>query len=111
MSHQHPVFQIEAAYDLNDYVVRVQGELDLATCPELERALAEAETTEAPRISLNLEQLTFIDSSGLNLLLTAGRRSAANGDRLRITHGNGQVAKMFQITGLEAMLPFERALV
>ena len=107
----HPEFSIDAAYDLERCVVRMQGELDLATCPELERALVEAETTQVPRILLDLEELTFIDSCGLNVLLSSGRRSEANGDRLRMTHGKGQVARMFGLTGLEATLPFTSARV
>lgn len=111
MFHQHPAFQIEATYDSKAYVVRLQGDLDLAKCSELELALAEAERTQAPQISLDLEELTFIDSRGLSVLLSSGRRSEASGDRLRMTHGKGQVARMFGLTGVDATLPFTNARV
>jgi anti-sigma B factor antagonist len=102
----HSAILIDAAYDAEDYVVRIQGELDLATCLELEHALVQAEAARPPRISLDLAQLTFIDSAGLYVLLSARRRSAANGVQLRMKHGKGQVARMFRHTGAETALTF-----
>ena len=50
--------------------------------------------------------LTFLDSRGLKVLMDAGHRSVANGDRLRITQGKGQVARLFRLAGVEWTLPF-----
>ena len=109
MPHLHPAFQIDAAPGADAYVVHVRGELDLADCPVLELALTKAEESEADRILLDLEQLTFADASALDVLRRAGHRSTANGDRLRITRGSGQVARMFRLTALDRTLPFADA--
>ena len=87
------------------YVVRIVGELDLSGCPDLDVALEAAEQTQAGRIVLDLEELTFIDSIGLRTLLQASHRSASNGNRLQMTRGKGHPAEMFQLTGLDEMLP------
>jgi anti-sigma B factor antagonist len=105
MSGRQPALRIEALRGPNASLIRVQGELDLEECPELELVLREAEQTQAGRIILDLEQLTFIDSTGLETLLAASRRSAGNGDRLRVTRGRGHVARMFHLTGLDRTLP------
>ena len=105
MSPAHPLLAIEAESQPDAYVIRITGELDLAGCPGLESALQEAEQAHADRIIVDLEALTFIDSIGLRTLLQASRRSASNGNRLQITRGKGQPAKMFRLTGLDEVLP------
>lgn len=105
MSDQQPVLRIDAAQQADAYLIRVQGELDLAGCPDLDRALGEAEQTQAGRIILDLEELTFIDAAGLGTLLKACRRSANNGNRLRLTRGKGHPAEMFRLTALDVALP------
>lgn len=100
-----PTLYIESAYNPDACVVRIEGELDLAGCPELDLALCEAEQAPVRRIILDLEDLTFIDSAGLRSLLSASRRSASNRNRLEVTRGKGQPAYMFGLTGLERVLP------
>ena len=105
MSPPHPFLRIDAEHQRDAYVVRTVGELDLSGCPDLDVALDAAEQTQARRIILDLEELTFIDSIGLRTLLQASRRSASNGNRLQITRGKGHPAKMFRLTGLDEVLP------
>lgn len=105
MSDHQPALEIDAVLGPDACLILVRGELDLASCPDLELAIGDAEQTEARRIILDLEELTFIDSSGLRTLLTASRRSAANGSRLQMTRGKGDVADMFRLTALDKGLP------
>lgn len=106
MPHPLPVLEITAAQESHAYVVRLQGELDIAACPALELALTEAEQSRADRILVDLEELTFTDAGGLRVLLHASQRSAGNGNRLEMTRGTGSVAKAFRITGADTTLPF-----
>lgn len=101
-----PLFAISAAREGDLYVIHVEGELDLFECPRLEHALHEAETSHAIQILLDLEELTFIDAAGLNALVAAWHRSAADGNRFLVTRGNGSVADMFHLTALDVVLPF-----
>ena len=69
MSPAHPLLTIEAESQPDAYVIRIAGELDLGGCPALESALRGAERSQADRIILDLEALTFIDSVGVGTLL------------------------------------------
>lgn len=103
--HSPPALTIEAEDRRDAYIVRIEGELDLGGCPDFDLALVEAEQSQARRIVLDLEELTFIDSTGLGSLVKASRRSASNGNRLEVTRGRGQPAYIFRLTGLDRALP------
>ena len=105
MSSPHRVLTIDAEHQRAAYVIRIVGELDFSGCPDLGRALEAAEQTQADRIIIDLEALTFIDSIGLRTRAEASRRSASNGNRLQLTRGKGHPAKMFRLTGLDEVLP------
>lgn len=101
-----PLFEIEATEGRDGIVIHVKGELDLAQSPRLDRALADSEAGEAPRIVLDLDGLTFIDAAGLHCLDAASARSAENGTRTWMTRGKGDVAAMLHLTSLDLTLPF-----
>jgi anti-anti-sigma factor len=106
MAQLDPSLSIDAADRTDVYLIRVEGELDLAGQPDLESVLADAELSEANQILLDLDGLTSIDSNGLQTLVRASRRSADNSNRLSVTRGTGEVARMFQLTMLDLTLPF-----
>ena len=105
-SSPRPLFEITTATDGDVCVIRVEGELDLCQRPRVERALADAEASQASRVLLDLEGLTFIDAKGIETLIAACRHSAGNGDRLRLTSVSGDVARMIRLTGVDGTLPF-----
>ena len=86
-------------------MIRIQGELDIATAPKLESVLLHAMDSGAPSIVLDLGQVSFIDSMGLRVLVSAAKESRKNGDRLRIDCGSGRVRQMMEITALDRSLP------
>ena len=106
MSSPHPLFRIDTADTPDAYVIRVEGELDFFAAPDLDSALAKAENSQADRIVLDLEGLSFVDARGLEALVHASRRSAENGNRLSMRRGTGEVARMFRLTMLDLTLPF-----
>jgi anti-anti-sigma factor len=88
--------------------VRVAGELDLAVIGVVDREMERAESTDATKIVLDLDELEFMDASGIRLLLDLSERSRSNGRRLRITRGGSpQVRRLIQLTGVDELLPFE----
>lgn len=82
------------------------GELDLSTAPLLEEALAAAEATDATPIILDIDAVSFIDSTGLRALLEAHARSQQNGNRLRFTRGSDQAKRLFTLAAIDDVLPF-----
>ena len=105
MSDNPPPMSLDVGLSGDTYVVRLSGEFNREACGEVERALRTAEQSAATQILLDLDRLTSLDASGLHAILSAGRRSATDGDRLRVTRGQGQVANVFRLTSLSRTLP------
>jgi anti-sigma B factor antagonist len=98
--------ELETFEEDGTHVIRLTGELDMSSCEAVDAELRRAEAGPARRILLDVEALTFIDSSGLQVILKAKRRADRGGRRLRVTRGTGHVADMFRLTALDMTLPF-----
>jgi anti-anti-sigma factor len=79
--------------------VHLTGELDLSTAPELERTLQEAQA-RAPVVVLDLRELTFIDSSGLHVIIKANARATQADRRFIIVRGARQFDRLLTVTGV-----------
>jgi anti-anti-sigma factor len=103
--------QLETSTEHADDAVRVslRGELDLATVDEADAKLQLAEAEGRETVVLDLSELTFMDSTGLRLVLRAVRRSSENGYRLQLISAPPPVQRVFRVTGLEPRLPFASA--
>ena len=84
-------------------VVRVTGEIDIATSPLLEDAVAQL---TAPDVVLDLEGVTFMGSSGLASLLRAARRADGLGGSLRLRVSK-QVRDLLEMTRLTSRFTIE----
>ena len=82
--------------------VRLSGELDLASSAEVDAAIRDWEETEIGRIIVDLSDLHFIDSSGLNVLLRARRRIDSRLQILPSKHA--AVTRLLSLTGTAEML-------
>ena len=81
------------------------GELDLATAPLLESAFdAVVRDDDAGMIVVDLTEVTFMDSTGIHLLLRM-RGACVDVDRLRVVNGSPAVERILDLTGLRAHLP------
>jgi anti-sigma B factor antagonist len=99
-------FALSLSFDEAVFCIELFGELDLASAPQVEHALARAEETSAETIVLDLSALHFIDSSGIRVLLAASERSRRDSNRLRFLRGTAQVEKTLALCGLDDRLPF-----
>ena len=82
-------------------LVTLGGELDLATAgAELEELLEEC-TENACHVVLDMSQVTYIDSTGLGLLVKTDKRLSAAGRRLVILRPHPSVRRILEITGLD----------
>ncbi|MEM9652591.1 MAG: STAS domain-containing protein [Actinomycetota bacterium] len=80
----------------------VEGQIDTYTAVGFNDALVELGGTQA--IVVDLSQVTFIDSSGLRVLVRAEKRQAAGGGKLTIAQPSEAVARLLSITGLDTTL-------
>jgi anti-anti-sigma factor len=81
------------------------GELDLATAPQLERAVMAA-ARGLEDVVLDLSQLTFIDSSGLRALIVLNNCAKQDGWRLSLVNPAEATRTIFRISGVDRHLPF-----
>src|SRR5258706_1782101 len=98
--------------DGNDPVVRINGEVDLATAPMLRARLDEAVSNAARRrVTVDCANLAFIDSSGLRVLVEAADRlKGGGGDSGMVLVGVSRgVAKIFEIAGIDLLLTIDLA--
>ena len=82
----------------------MSGELDLATAPILTDNLAPFEGNGVSTIVLDLQDLTFIDSSGLLAFLEARRRAMSNGHRLILSGPSPAARRLIEVTGTQVLL-------
>jgi anti-sigma B factor antagonist len=90
-------------------VVTVRGEIDVATSPRLRTELSALLGRGATEITLDFSGVTFVDSSGLGVLVGALKRLRDGGGTddaraLRIVGVQPAVRKVFEITGLQPAL-------
>jgi anti-sigma B factor antagonist len=83
------------------HVVAVAGEIDLFTAPELKSALGEAVDAGRSRIVVDLTETTFLDSTALGVLIGAVKRLRSRDGALTIANTDPNIAKTFEITGLD----------
>lgn len=82
------------------------GELDLATVPRLKDAVDAMVSRNVERLTIDLSQLAFLDSSGLRELILLRDRAAAEGWDLALVRPPQPALSIFQITRAEEHLPF-----
>jgi anti-sigma B factor antagonist len=93
-------FSIDRRSDASDSVRLVlHGEIDLATCGHLREAL-EAENNAGREVVVVLDQLDYLDSAGIGVLLEACRVAREAGRSFTVTPGGGHVRNVLWISGV-----------
>jgi len=84
-----------------DYVVSLEGEVDLYTAPELKQELHRLVGEGAKRIVIDMTQTTFIDSTTLGVLLSVVKRVRPEGGAVVLVCPDRNVKRIFEITLLD----------
>jgi anti-anti-sigma factor len=105
--------KIRSVRDGETQLITLVGKLDVAGATEVERELRRVERSEPTVIVIDLRELTFIDSTGIALIVDANQRSAHIGHRLIVVSANPRVQRAFETCGedlpLVATLPSDAA--
>lgn len=97
----------EQSFDLGERsaggvpVVEVSGEVDLATAPLLRERLESHLQAGATSLIVDLSGTTFLDSTGLGVLVNALKRCRESGGELHLVAVDPRILKLFAITGLQ----------
>ena len=95
-----PILKIETEDHGGTYVVRLSGEVDLTTITLLQGAL-DGQVHDSRNVILECQHLTYMDSTGLNLLADLYRQ----GRRFVFVAPTPALQKILKITGLDTLLP------
>lgn len=81
-------------------ILSVQGEADAFTAPRLKQEMLSWLDRGVNRIAVNLEEVTYLDSTGLGVLIGGLKRSRERGGDLVLVCPNDRITRIFEITGL-----------
>lgn len=102
-------FGVDISADGGDVVVAVRGELDVLTAPFLWEQMEPVLPNISGKLVLDLNDLVFIDSMGLSVLVRAQSRIRVEGSdrQIVVRNPNAHARKVFEITGLDRVLHIE----
>ena len=81
-------------------VYQVNGEINISTSPDLKKQF---EKQPAKKVVVNLEKVTYIDSSGLATLVEMLKKSRSSGGALGLAGMSDKVKSLFEITKLDKL--------
>ncbi|MEX1265251.1 MAG: STAS domain-containing protein [Actinomycetota bacterium] len=82
-------------------VISVRGELDLSTSEALKTALDTGFGDAAPKVAVDLTDVSFMDSSSLGVLIAYMKRARESDGDVRLVGVQGSPAKVIALTGLD----------
>ena len=81
-------------------VIDVGGEIDIYTAPRLRELLIDLVSTDNYQLIVNMDQVEFLDSTGLGVLVGGLKRVRAHDGSLDLVCTQARILKIFRITGL-----------
>ena len=97
---QVEVSQTAGAQTGGSWSVVVRGEIDMQTASQLERALDDVIAADARLVTIDLEQVDFLDSSGLRVILGASNTLSEQDGRLVLEGASAAVERVLELTGV-----------
>ncbi|MEV5341174.1 STAS domain-containing protein [Streptomyces sp. NPDC052676] len=91
------------------HVVALAGTIDHTTAGAFRQALT-LPADSAPHAVVDFHDVTFMDSSGINVLVAANNTARARGGSLRLAAAPARVLELLRIVGLDALLPLHPTL-
>ncbi|GMA18091.1 STAS domain-containing protein [Arsenicicoccus piscis] len=86
-------------------VLAVTGEIDIATSTQLRQAIDEVVRAGAIDVVLDLRQVTFMDSSGLSVVVGRLKMLRRVDGRLSVVGADAKIRRIFEVTGLDQVVP------
>jgi anti-anti-sigma factor len=87
-------------------VVAPTGRLDVAGAPALKDAISEALKNGTPRVVIDMEGISFVDSTGLGSVIAALKQIRSSQGDLRLAAPNQQVRVVLELTTLDRVFPY-----
>jgi anti-sigma B factor antagonist len=101
-----PPFRVDVWPDGDVVHVCPVGEVDLDTADQVCDRLQQLRSAGFTCLILDLRGVSFLDSTGIRLVLEADAAARADGFEFALIEGPAEVQRAFEIVGLRAVLPF-----
>lgn len=85
-------------------LVSVSGEVDVSNAPTLREALDGALSNEVSQVEVDLADVSYIDSTGIGVLVGSAHRAADQGSELVVTHPQRNVERVLTMLGVDSEL-------
>jgi anti-sigma B factor antagonist len=95
---------IEVRQEQGCAIVAVAGEIDISTVTRLRERLFDMAASGLPLV-LDLDQVNFIDSVGLAVLVGTANRAAEHGGSLQVVCARPKIRELLRLTGLDRRIP------
>jgi anti-sigma B factor antagonist len=87
-------------------VVAPTGRLDVAGAPALKEAISEVVKNGPPRIVIDMQGVSFVDSTGLGSVISALKQIRSSQGELRLAAPNQQARVVLELTTLDRVFPY-----
>ncbi len=104
MATNPPPFSVSVQQAEGDVTVRVFGEVDMESSPVLKSNLIQLAQTGAQRVTVDLGETAFIDSTGLHALVTALQELRGRGGDLVVRSPSKSAARLLELTGFDTFV-------
>src|SRR5699024_7073954 len=84
--------------------IQLEGEVDAFTAPKLKEAVLPKTKRENHLIKVDLSEVSYMDSTGLGVFISALKSTKENNSHLKLVHLQDRVARLFRITGLDEVI-------
>ena len=103
---------INTSYEDNVLTVFLSGEIDHHNAPQIREAIDECVAFRQPdRLILDFGDVTFMDSSGIGLVMGRYRVLSGTGAQIHITYMSPQIYKVMKLAGMERLVFLDKTTV
>lgn len=95
--------QIESNKTENCLELKLSGRLETSTAPQLQE-IVDKELEGINELRMDMENIEYVSSAGLRVLLAASKKMKAMGGNMIVCHVNAEVMEVFEITGFKEIL-------
>jgi anti-anti-sigma factor len=98
-------YEVEIVRQGSGAIVRVNGEFDLTAAQDVRDRLPQVQTEPVRELVLDLRGTTFIDSSGIGVIVQLWNESRHDGFGFSVLAADGHVRELLKMTGLSDTVP------
>lgn len=95
---------ISVENDGKKHIVKLSGEIDVHTIGQVQSAVLALTETPHHHVFIDLEKVTYLDSTGLGIFVAAYKSAEKNKSKLSIINAQERVFRLFKITGLDTII-------